>query len=170
MSVLALIGLGGNLGEAGPRLKAATASLDATPGIHVVSRSRFYRTAPWGVVDQPDFVNAAIGVETSLDPHGLLDALLATERAFGRVRDGERWGPRTLDLDLLAYGDLVIDDARLTVPHPRIAERAFVLLPLAEIAADLVLPGVGMIADLLAATDTTGCLPLPPESVEIART
>jgi 2-amino-4-hydroxy-6-hydroxymethyldihydropteridine diphosphokinase len=170
MSVLALIGLGGNLGEVAPRLKAATASLDATPGIHVVSRSRFYRTAPWGVVEQPHFVNAAIGVETTLDPHALLDALLDTERLFGRVRDGERWGPRTLDLDLLAYGDLVIDDARLSVPHPRIAERAFVLLPLADIAGHVVLPGVGLVADLLAAADTDGCIPLPAESVEIART
>ena len=170
MSVIALIGLGGNLGDVGPRLHAATASLDATGGITVVSRSGFYRTAPWGVVDQPDFVNAAIAVETTLAPHALLDTLLATERAFGRVRDGERWGPRTLDLDLLAYGDHVIDDARLTVPHPRIAERAFVLLPLADIAPDVLLPGVGLIADLLAAADIGGCLPLPAESVEIART
>jgi len=125
-----------------------------------VARSRFYRTPPWGHVEQPDFVNAAIAVDTSLPALALLDALLATERAFGRVRDGERWGPRTIDLDLLAYGDDVIDDERLTVPHPRIAERAFVLLPLADIAADAVLPGVGRVDDLLARIDARACTPL----------
>lgn len=160
MIVRALIGLGGNLGEVRERLDAAIAALDALPGVAVVARSRFYRTPPWGHVEQPDFVNAAIAVDTSLPPLALLDALLATERAFGRVRDGERWGPRTIDLDLLAYGDDVIDDERLTVPHPRIAERAFVLLPLADIAADAVLPGVGRVDDLLARIDARACTPL----------
>jgi 2-amino-4-hydroxy-6-hydroxymethyldihydropteridine diphosphokinase len=158
--VRALIGLGGNLGEVRERLDAAIAALDALPGVAVVARSRFYRTPPWGHVEQPDFVNAAIAVDTSLPALALLDALLATERAFGRVRDGERWGPRTIDLDLLAYGDDVIDDERLTVPHPRIAERAFVLLPLADIAADAVLPGVGRVDDLLARIDARACTPL----------
>lgn len=160
MIVRALIGLGGNLGEVRERLDAAIAALDALPGVAVVARSRFYRTPPWGHVEQPDFVNAAIAVDTSLPALALLDALLATERAFGRVRDGERWGPRTIDLDLLAYGDDVIDDERLTVPHPRIAERAFVLLPLADIAADAVLPGVGRVDDLLARIDARACTPL----------
>ena len=118
MSVTAYIGLGGNLGDVRARLEAATGVLAATPGIRVTARSRFFRTPPWGNVDQPDFVNAAIAVETSLEAHALLDALLAAEQAFGRVRDGERWGPRTLDLDLLAYGDEKVDDARLVVPHP----------------------------------------------------
>jgi 2-amino-4-hydroxy-6-hydroxymethyldihydropteridine diphosphokinase len=158
--VRALIGLGGNLGEVRERLDAAIAALGALPGVAVVARSRFYRTAPWGPVAQPDFVNAAIAVETSLPALDLLDALLATERAFGRVRDGERWGPRTLDLDLLAYGDDVIDDERLNVPHPRIAERAFVLMPLADIANDTVLPSVGRVSDLLGKIDTQGCTPL----------
>jgi len=158
--VRALIGLGGNLGEVRERLDAAIAALGALPGVAVVARSRFYRTAPWGPVAQPDFINAAIAVETSLPALDLLDALLATERAFGRVRDGERWGPRTLDLDLLAYGDDVIDDERLNVPHPRIAERAFVLMPLADIASDAVLPGVGRVSDLLGKIDTQGCTPL----------
>jgi 2-amino-4-hydroxy-6-hydroxymethyldihydropteridine diphosphokinase len=159
--VRALVGLGGNLGEVRERLDAAVAALDASPGVAVVARSRFYRTAPWGHVAQPDFVNAAIAVETSLPALDLLDALLATERAFGRVRDGERWGPRTIDLDLLAYGDEMIDSDRLSVPHPRIAERAFVLLPLADIAVDTVLPGVGRVGELLSKIDTHGCTPLP---------
>ena len=160
MIVRALIGLGGNLGDVRERLDVAIAALDAMPGVAVVARSRFYRTPPWGHTEQPDFVNAAIAVETTLPALELLDVLLATERAFGRVRDGERWGPRTLDLDLLAYGDDVIDGDRLTVPHPRIAERAFVLLPLADIAVDAVLPGMGRVGDLLAAIDTNGCIPL----------
>ncbi|MGN6479871.1 2-amino-4-hydroxy-6-hydroxymethyldihydropteridine diphosphokinase [Luteibacter sp.] len=160
MSVIAFIGLGGNLGDVRLRLEAAIGVLAVTPGIRVTARSRFYRTPPWGNVDQPDFVNAAIAVETSLGAHALLDALLSTERAFGRVRDGERWGPRTLDLDLLAYGTAIIDDDRLAVPHPRIAERAFVLLPLADIAPDAVLPGQGRVADLLAAVDAAECFPL----------
>jgi 2-amino-4-hydroxy-6-hydroxymethyldihydropteridine diphosphokinase len=158
--VRALIGLGGNLGEVRERLDAAIAALDVLPGVAVVARSRFYRTAPWGPVAQPDFINAAIAVETSLPALELLDALLATERAFGRIRDGERWGPRTLDLDLLAYGDDVIDNERLSVPHPRIAERAFVLMPLADIAANAELPGVGRVSDLLGKIDTQGCIPL----------
>jgi len=93
-----------------------------------------------------------------MGPHDLLDVLLATERDFGRVRDGERWGPRTLDLDLLAYGDRTIDDERLTVPHPRIAERAFVLLPLADIAPTLTLPGIGRVDALLGHVDAAGCV------------
>lgn len=160
MSVTAFIGLGGNLGDVPARLEKAIAVLGGTPGMRVTARSRFYRTPPWGNVAQPDFVNAAIAVETSLDAHALLDALLATERAFGRVRDGERWGPRTLDLDLLAFGDAVIDDERLAVPHPRIPERAFVLRPLADIAPDAVLPGQGRVAELLAVIDAAECIPL----------
>ncbi len=157
MSVTALIGLGGNLGDVRPRLGAAMDALDAVPGVTVTARSRLYRTPPWGNVEQPDFINAAIMVETSLAAHDLLTAMLATERAFGRVRDGERWGPRTLDLDLLAYGDSIIDDDRLTVPHPRIPDRAFVLLPLADIAKGLELPGMGRVGDLLAAIDVSEC-------------
>jgi 2-amino-4-hydroxy-6-hydroxymethyldihydropteridine diphosphokinase len=160
VSVRALIGLGGNLGAVRERLEAAIAAVDALPGVTVAARSRFYRTPPWGHTAQPDFVNAAIAVDTTLPALDLLDALLATERAFGRVRDGERWGPRTLDLDLLAYGDAVIHEDRLTVPHPRIAERAFVLLPLADIASGAVLPGLGRVGDLLAAIDASDCVPL----------
>ncbi|SKB51625.1 2-amino-4-hydroxy-6-hydroxymethyldihydropteridine diphosphokinase [Luteibacter sp. 22Crub2.1] len=158
MSVTALIGLGGNLGDVRARLAAAIDALGRVPGVSVGARSRFYRTPPWGNVDQPDFVNAAVAIDTTMGPHDLLDVLLATERDFGRVRDGERWGPRTLDLDLLAYGDRTIDDERLTVPHPRIAERAFVLLPLADIAPTLILPGIGRVDALLGQVDAAGCV------------
>ena len=158
MSVTALIGLGGNLGDVRARLAAAIDALGRVPGVSVGARSRFYRTPPWGNVDQPDFVNAAVAVDTAMGPHDLLDVLLATEHDFGRVRDGERWGPRTLDLDLLAYGDRTIDDERLTVPHPRIAERAFVLLPLADIAPTLTLPGIGRVDALLGHVDAAGCV------------
>lgn len=157
MSVTAFIGLGGNLGDVRTRLDAAIAALDATPGLRVTGRSRSFSTPPWGHLDQPDFVNAAIAVSTTLTPHALLDTLLSVEQAFGRVREGERWGPRTLDLDLLAFGDAMIDDDRLTVPHPRIAERAFVLLPLADIAPGAVLPGLGCVSDLLRAVDALAC-------------
>lgn len=161
MSVRALIGQGGNVGDVRATLDAATAAIHALPGIAVVARSRFYRTPPWGNTQQPDFVNAAIAVDTDLPAIELLDALLSVESAFGRVRNGERWGPRTLDLDLLAYGDEVFHTERLVIPHPRIPERAFVLLPLADVAADMVLPGQGRVADLLAAVGWDGCVPLP---------
>lgn len=161
MSVRAFIGLGGNLGDVRPRLEAAIDALGAVPGVVVTARSRFFRTAPWGNPDQPDFINAAIAVSTTLGAHALLDVLLAIERGAGRVRDGERWGPRTLDLDLLVYGDERIHDERLSVPHPRMAERAFVLLPLADIAVDEVLPGLGRVGDLLDGVDATACTAIP---------
>lgn len=161
MSATAFIGLGGNLGDVCTRLHAAIAALDASPGLRVTGRSRLFSTPPWGQLDQPDFVNAAIAVSTTLTPHALLDTLLSVEHAFGRVREGERWGPRSLDLDLLAFGDATIADDRLTVPHPRMTERAFVLLPLADIAPDAVLPGLGCVSDLLKVVDTTGCRALP---------
>jgi 2-amino-4-hydroxy-6-hydroxymethyldihydropteridine diphosphokinase len=123
-----------------------------------VAHSRFYRTPPWGLLEQPPFLNAAAELETAHGPHELLDALLQIERDAGRVRDGERWGPRTLDLDLLHMDGVALHDERLTLPHPRIAERAFVLLPLAELAPDLELPGQGRVGALLAASDSAGCV------------
>lgn len=151
----AVIGLGANLGDPERQLRDALAELAATPGIDEVRASGFYRTPPWGPVPQPPFVNAVARVATSLDPRALLDRLLDIERGAGRVRDA-RWGPRRLDLDLLVYDGLAIDEPGLVVPHPRMHARAFVLVPLAEIAPDLVVPGRGRVADLVAGVDCSG--------------
>lgn len=158
--VRAYVGLGGNVGDARARLRSAFDALARIPSTRLLRHSRLYRTPPWGVADQPDFVNAVAELETRLGPRDLLDALLAIERANGRRRGAERWGPRTLDLDLLAYDDLKCEEAGLTLPHPRIGERAFVLMPLAEIAADLRIPGTGTVRELLARVDTAGCEPI----------
>ena len=151
-AVTAIVGLGGNEGDAVTILRAALVGLDLLPGTRLLRASRLYRTAAWGNVDQPDFVNAAAALETTLSPRDLLDRLLSVERAFGRIRaaDGsDRWGPRRLDLDLLLYGDAVIDAPGLRVPHPHLHERAFALLPLVEVAPDAVIPGVGPARDAL---------------------
>jgi 2-amino-4-hydroxy-6-hydroxymethyldihydropteridine diphosphokinase len=138
---IAYVGLGSNLGDREATLREALRRLDAVDGIAVVAVSSFRETDPVGKVDQPRFVNAAAGLETSLTPRELLDRLLEAERALGRDRaKEERWGPRTLDLDLLLYGDVTIDEPGLEVPHPRLAERAFVLEPLLELDPDLRLP------------------------------
>jgi len=153
--VQACIGLGANLGDAVATVQAALQALDALPRTRLVKASRLYRTPAWGKTDQPAFVNAAALLETELDARALLDAMLAVERDFGRERlDGERWSARTLDLDLLLYGDAVIDEAGLHVPHPHLHERAFALVPLVEIAPDLVIPGHGRASDLVAAMVT----------------
>jgi 2-amino-4-hydroxy-6-hydroxymethyldihydropteridine diphosphokinase len=159
--VRAYVALGSNLGDPRAQVTQAVAAIEALPGCYVLARSHDYLTPPWGPVPQPDYVNAAVCIETTLPPLALLDALLAIERAFGRRRDGERWGPRTLDLDLLLYGALHCTDERLTVPHPRIGERAFVLLPLADLDPGLDIPGQGRISDLLAGVDTASCKRLP---------
>ncbi|SEI39852.1 2-amino-4-hydroxy-6-hydroxymethyldihydropteridine diphosphokinase [Frateuria terrea] len=153
----AFVALGGNLGDTRAYLDRALDALAALPRTRLVTRSRFYHTPPWGMREQPPFLNAAAELETSLAPHELLDALLYIERAAGRVREGERWGPRTLDLDLLHMDGVALHDERLTLPHPRIGERAFVLLPLAELAPELELPGQGRVDALLAAVDAAGC-------------
>jgi 2-amino-4-hydroxy-6-hydroxymethyldihydropteridine diphosphokinase len=154
------VALGSNLGDSQRTLGQAIDALGALPSTEVTARSRFYRTAPWGVHDQPEFINAVVRLHTALSPHRLLDALIAIEAAAGRVRDGERWGPRTLDLDLLHVDGVTLDDPRLTLPHPRIGERAFVLAPLADIAPLLDLPGQGRVAQLLQRVDSTGCIAL----------
>jgi 2-amino-4-hydroxy-6-hydroxymethyldihydropteridine diphosphokinase len=156
----AYVALGSNLGDSRQHLLDAIEALAALPQTAVTARSRIYRTPPWGVTDQPDFLNAVVALETALPPHELLDALLTIERAAGRQRNGERWGPRTLDLDLLHVVDQAVNDERLTLPHPHIADRAFVLLPLHDVAPDLAIPGQGRVADLLRGVDTQGCEPL----------
>jgi len=153
---LAYVALGSNLGEPRQQILDALAALDTLPRTCLKARSHLYRTPPWGVLEQPAFVNAVAQLDTALAPQALLDALLMLEQAAGRVR-GVRNGPRTLDLDLLHMDGVQLDDARLSLPHPRIAERAFVLLPLADVAPDLVLPGQGSVRELLARVDTQGC-------------
>jgi 2-amino-4-hydroxy-6-hydroxymethyldihydropteridine diphosphokinase len=145
---LAYIGVGANLGDREATMRAALAALDATPGVRVVAVSTFLETEPVGYVDQPRFLNAAAAVETDLDARGLLDALLAVERELGRTRDGPRYGPRTIDLDLLLFGDERLDEPGLTVPHPRLHERQFVLEPLAELDPELAVPGIGPLESL----------------------
>ena len=149
----AFIGLGANLGEREATLGRALELLGERPGIQVVAVSSFRETEPVGYLDQPRFVNAAAELETSLAPRELLDALLAVERDLGRTRDGPRFGPRTIDLDLLVYGDEVVDEPGLEVPHPRLHERRFALELLAELAPGLVVTGRGRVVDLLAELD-----------------
>ena len=141
--VVAAIGLGANLGDRDATLRAAVAALDATPGITVEAVSDFIETAPVGPVAQGAYRNGAARVRTTLSPRALLERCLSIEADHGRDRSGEaRWGPRTLDLDLLLYGDRIIDEPGLRVPHPRLAERSFVLEPLAAIGGDLRHPGL----------------------------
>ncbi|WP_186420085.1 2-amino-4-hydroxy-6-hydroxymethyldihydropteridine diphosphokinase [Bosea sp. CS1GBMeth4] len=140
MTVEAALGLGGNLGDPVAAFAAALARLRAHAGIELKAVSSVWRTAPWGKLDQPEFRNMAVLVETSLSAEDLLALCLAIERESGRERR-ERWGPRTLDIDILTYGDEAIDRPGLQVPHPRIAERAFVLAPLAEIAPEIMIGG-----------------------------
>lgn len=152
--VRAYLGLGGNLGDPQAAMVAALGLLDAHDDIAVTRVSPLYRTPPWGLVDQPDFLNAVAEIETNLAPRGLLDACLAAERALKRVRN-ERWGPRAIDLDVLVYADRSIHEDGLTIPHPRIAERAFVLVPLLEIAPALAIDEKPLV-EALAKLDTGG--------------
>lgn len=138
----AYIGLGSNVGDRRASIDSAVASLRCSPGVRVLRRSDLRETAPEGVAGQPAFLNGALEIETTLEPAVLLDRLLEIERALGRVRR-ERWGPREIDLDLLLYGDRVVKTERLVVPHPRMAERRFVLEPLAELCPRRVVPGLG---------------------------
>ena len=149
------IGLGSNLADPHAQMRAGLRALAALPGSHLLKQSRLYDTAPWGRTDQPAFVNAVAQLETTLTPHALLDALLALERVAGRERDGTRWGPRVLDLDVLVYGDAILDTPGLRIPHPHLHERSFVLVPLAEIAPHLFVPGLGDVQRLLARLGNT---------------
>jgi 2-amino-4-hydroxy-6-hydroxymethyldihydropteridine diphosphokinase len=147
----AFVGMGSNLGDRAGWLRRAVDLLGADPAIDVVALSSVRETEPVDYVEQPRFLNAALEVETDLPARELLDRLLAVEQEVGRRRDGPRFGPRTIDLDLLLYGDEVIDEPGLTVPHPRLAERRFALEPLHELDPDLVIPGRGPVSNLLSA-------------------
>lgn len=154
-----LLGLGGNLGDPLAAIEAALARL-AARGVVATARSRPYRTPPWGPVAQPDFVNLCARAATDLGPEAVLAAALAVEAELGRARR-ERWGPRSIDIDLLAYDDRSLAVPGLTLPHPRLTERAFVLVPLAEIAPDWIVAG-RRVADWAAGVDRAGIVPLSP--------
>jgi 2-amino-4-hydroxy-6-hydroxymethyldihydropteridine diphosphokinase len=157
--VRAFLGLGGNIGDPAAAMASALRMIDAHEAVSVAAVSSLYRTPPWGRTDQPDFINAAAQVETTLSARHLLDLGLEAERRLKRVR-AERWGPRLIDIDILLFGDETIDEDGLQVPHPRMAGRAFVLAPLAEIAPDLMLEG-RTAAQRLAALDQAGIVRLP---------
>jgi 2-amino-4-hydroxy-6-hydroxymethyldihydropteridine diphosphokinase len=143
------VGIGSNLGDREANVRRALELLDADSEIEVRSMSQIRETEPVGVLDQPRFLNAAARLATELAPRALLERLLAVEQELGRVRTGERYGPRKIDLDLLLYGDEVVDEPGLRVPHPRLAERRFVLEPLADLDPALVVPGLGPLSALL---------------------
>jgi 2-amino-4-hydroxy-6-hydroxymethyldihydropteridine diphosphokinase len=147
----AFVGMGSNLGDRGGYLRRAIELLRVEPEVDVVAVSRVRETDPVDLLDQPRFLNAVVQVETTLSARALLERLLAVEQALGRRRDGPRFGPRTIDLDLLLYGDEVVEEPGLTVPHPRLAERRFALEPLHELDPGLVVPGRGPVSDLLVA-------------------
>ncbi|MEY3201632.1 MAG: hypothetical protein RIR70_1182, partial [Pseudomonadota bacterium] len=154
------IGLGANLGEPRQRVLLALEALAANPALRLMARSSLYASAPVGVIAQPDFINAVALIETSLGAESLLAALLEEERRAGRVR-AERYGPRVLDIDILLFDDQLIESETLTVPHPRMHERSFVLQPLLEIAPEVVIPGKGPAAEWLARVTDQRCVRLP---------
>jgi len=160
--VEAFIALGGNVGDVRSMFDRAVAMLCDDGAVRLVARSSDYRTPPWGVTDQAPFINAAIAVTTALPPHDLLARTEECERALGRNRARERrWGPRGIDLDLLAYDDLVVIDRDLILPHPHLFERAFALVPLAEIAPEQVIAGI-RVREALARVDASGIAKLAP--------
>jgi 2-amino-4-hydroxy-6-hydroxymethyldihydropteridine diphosphokinase len=158
----AYVGLGSNLDDPPRQIERGFDALANLPDTRLVLRSRLYRSKPLGPIAQPDFVNAAAGVLTRLPCGELLHAMKAVEAELGRERPVVRWGPRRIDLDLLAYGPVSLADPELTLPHPGLAQRAFVLVPLADIAPDLRVPGLGLVRDLLTAIDAREVTRLPP--------
>ncbi len=159
----AFVAFGGNVGDARDTIARAIAAFCDGDNVTLRARSSDYRTPPWGVTDQTPFVNACIEVETNLSPHALLRRAHEVERAFGRDRQNEtRWGPRTLDIDIIDYDGMTLDDPILTLPHPRLFERAFVLVPLAEIAPDAAIGG-RFLREALERLDRSGIETLPPE-------
>lgn len=146
--MLAYIGLGSNLENPLQQIKTAINDLQSLTDITIVSVSSLYQSPPMGPADQPDYINAVLSLETTLPPHKLLDALQSVEQLHGRVRR-RHWGERTLDLDILLYGEQILNDERLKIPHPGMHERAFVLYPLAEIAPEVEIPGIGALQKIL---------------------
>jgi 2-amino-4-hydroxy-6-hydroxymethyldihydropteridine diphosphokinase len=164
MSADALLALGGNVGDVRATFERALALLCDGALLRLKARSSDYATPPWGVEDQPPFVNCCIEVDTELTPRALLARAQEVEHTFGRRRAQERlWGPRPIDIDILAYDDITLNEPDLTLPHPRLFERAFVLVPLAEIAPNRVIAR-RQVRDALAAVDTTGISRLPPRT------
>ena len=160
----ALLAFGGNVGDVRETFERALAMLCDGTEVRLKARSSDYATPPWGVEDQPPFVNRCLAVETALSPQALLGRVQTVEHSLGRRRAQERrWGPRPIDIDILAYDDVTVAGADLTLPHPRLFERAFVLVPLAEIAPDRVIAG-RRVRDALARVDTTGISRLPPRT------
>lgn len=160
--VRAYLALGGNVGDSRATLDRAVLALTDADGITLFARSSDYKTPPWGVTDQPPFVNLCLAIDTTLPPRDLLARIQKIEKSLGRDRANEqRWGPRTVDIDILAYGDLTLNEAGLILPHPRLFERAFVLMPLTEIAGDATIAGRTPRA-ALARLDTTGIERLQP--------
>jgi len=164
--VKAWLGLGSNLQHPLQRLWEAIDRLEQLEGIEVENVSSFYLTPPWGDKEQNDFINAVAQVETGLDPISLLHALQEIEGKMGRQRSERRWGPRLIDLDLLLFGDQQYHSDELDLPHPRMVERAFVLVPLCELAATLEIPGHGVVEKLLAQVDSSGIIKLSDEGLD----
>lgn len=160
VAVRAYLALGSNIGDKIEHLRAAVAAIGTLPQTRILARSAIYRTPPWGKTDQDWFANAVIAVETTLSPRALLDACLAIEIEQGRIRL-ERWGPRVIDIDVLIHGETRMATDHLTLPHPAMQERAFVLIPLMEIAPGLTLEGKS-IAERIASLDSTGIAPIAP--------
>ncbi|MEM7292019.1 MAG: 2-amino-4-hydroxy-6-hydroxymethyldihydropteridine diphosphokinase [Pseudomonadota bacterium] len=155
MSVLAYVALGSNLDNPRQQVEQAIQALGQLPATRLQAASPLYRSAPIGQPGQADYINAVAALYTELEAESLLDALQATEHVQGRVRDGTRWGSRTLDLDILLYGDAQIDTARLTVPHPELTNRPFVMEPLYALDPDLEIPGCGALSHLRTQVDCT---------------
>ncbi|HEY1772838.1 MAG TPA: 2-amino-4-hydroxy-6-hydroxymethyldihydropteridine diphosphokinase [Gammaproteobacteria bacterium] len=158
----AYVGLGSNLADPVAQVRRALDELARIPDAQLTARSPLYKSPPLGPQDQPDYINAVAALDTSLAPLELLAALRGIERRHGRVRDGRRWGPRSLDLDMLLYGDLVMDTPELTLPHPGLPERAFVLYPLFDVAPQLAVPGRGAVRELRDRLGSTDIARLEP--------
>ncbi|WP_147195342.1 2-amino-4-hydroxy-6-hydroxymethyldihydropteridine diphosphokinase [Pantoea sp. MBD-2R] len=153
------LALGSNLADPLHQVQAALDALAALPDTRLVATSSLYRTPPYGPPDQPDYLNAAVALDTELAPEALLDLTQRIELEQGRVRKDERWGPRTLDLDIMLFGDLTLNTPRLIVPHYDMHNRAFMLVPLLEIVPDIVLPDGTRARDLLSGLDSSAILP-----------